>query len=311
MSTLVLRAFVWAGAGVVAASALGQDSRTPLDKTYKSKSIDLEMVLIEPGEFMMGSPETEMDRSEDEVLHRVRIRKAFYVGKYEVTQGQFARVMGFNPSWFSPGRPGEDEVARKDTLRLPVESVTWFDAAEFSNRLSERDGLKPYFRLANVRKDGDTISSADLTVVGGGGYRLLTEAEWEYACRSGTTTPFHFGGTSNGMESNVDGRLPYGTTEKGPYIRRPTTVGSYRPNRWDLYDMHGNVQEWCLDWYVKDYASLGTDDPVNLVKAEYRVLRGGSWISPCGGSSSAGREWISPDDARTTVGFRVARTPER
>ncbi len=281
-----------------------------LPRVYKSKSTNLEMVLIDAGEFQMGSPTTVTDRRDDEFQHSVRITKPFYLGKYQVTQSDYQRVMGNNPSYFASSGSGKDSVTGLDTSRFPVEYVSWYDAAEFCNKLSQQDGFVAYYTLGNVQRESNTIKSATVTIAGGNGYRLPTEAEWEYACRAGTTTPFHFGATNNGREANVDGNNPYGTSTKGPYLQRTTTVGNYAPNRFGLYDMHGNVWEWCWDWYDKDYyAGSPTDDPKGSANREYRVLRGGSWLGSAWLARSALRFWNAPVNRVSLVGFRVSRTP--
>ncbi|MEY4176814.1 MAG: hypothetical protein RLY70_388, partial [Planctomycetota bacterium] len=137
-------------------------------------------------------------------------------------------------------------------------------------------------------------------------YRLPTEAEWEYACRAGTTSAYHFGGVLNGDKANVNGNYPYGTTTKGKYLERTTRVGEYGANAFGLYDMHGNVFEWCRDWYDnKFYASATIADPENVKEAGYRVLRGGSWVSNAWGSRSANRGRNAPADRSSDCGLRV------
>jgi formylglycine-generating enzyme required for sulfatase activity len=292
--------------------------RRALEQTITS-SIGLELTLIPAGEFLMGSPALETDRSEHEgPQHRVRITQPFYMGTYEVTQAEWQAVMGSNPSWFSSTGIGKEKVAGLDTSRCPVEMVTWFDAIEFCNRLSQRDGLSPYYQLSNTEAEStdearDPIIAGNVSVLGGNGYRLPTEAEWEYACRAGTTTPFHFGSTNNGAQANIDGNYPYGTATKGPYLVRTTSVGKYVANAFGLSDMHGNVWEWCFDRYDETaYSSRSgtTSDPVVTSSAEdRRVLRGGSWNNYARNSRSAKRFWSSPDLRDIDVGFRVAWTP--
>ena len=195
-----------------------------------------EFVLIQPGTFMMGSPEDEVGRFDDEALHQVTITKPFYMQTTPVTQGQWEALMGNNPSYFK----GDD---------LPVECVSWDDCQEFIQRLSQ---------------SGDGI------------YRLPTEAEWEYACRAGTSTPFVIGNGRDldSTQANFDGNYPYGAGRKGLYREQTTPVKSFAPNAWGLYDMHGNVWEWCQDWYG-DYLIGAVSDPQGPSSGVFRVHRGG------------------------------------
>ena len=194
------------------AAALG----VPVEVT---DSIGIKLRLIPAGEFMMGSPDNEEERRDDEgPAHRVRITKPFYLGVYEVTQEQYVQLTGNNPSKFA-GKTN------------PVEVVNWKEATEFCAKLSAKEGVE---------------------------YRLPTEAQWEWACRAGTATPFHFGYATNGSQANTNGKRPYDATPRPPYPEwklgpshgRTTVVGSYPPNAWGLHDMHGNVSEWCRDWYA-------------------------------------------------------------
>jgi hypothetical protein len=163
------------------ASVPANDSR-PSGERYVSKSTGMEFVLIPAGTFTMGSPTNEPGRDDDETQHRVTLTRAFYLGKYEVTQAEFERVLGFNPSGFT------------DSKRLPVERVSWYDAVMFCNRLSELDGRSACYQITDIEKDGQSINRATVQFNSrSSGYRLPTEAEWEYACRAGTTTPFSFG----------------------------------------------------------------------------------------------------------------------
>ena len=237
-----------------------------------TNTIGMKFKLIPTGEFLMGSPESEDDRlSAEGPQHRVRITKPFYLGVYEVTQAQYETVMGENPSRFEGGT-------------VPVEQVTWEEAVEFCRKLSARDGRR---------------------------YRLPTEAEWEYACRAGTTTPFAFGKTlSSRTDANFDGDSTYGGSEKGPDLEATAPVGSYRANALGLYDMHGNVYEWCADWYDSDYyENSPTDDPTGPTAGSYRVFRGGGWTFFPGYCRSASRYGISPGHRYGSLGFRVASVP--
>jgi sulfatase modifying factor 1 len=279
----------------------------------KSKSIGLELVSIEVGEFQMGSPIHERDRRGDESLHRVRITTPFVLGAYEVTQDEYQQVMKSTPSWFASKGTGKDKVAGQKTDRFPVDTVTWFDAIEFCNRLSKLDGYEPYYKTTDVKRIMDSIKSAKVTIVGGNGYRLPTEAEWEYACRAGTTGVYHFGEATRPGLINCKPLLVasgYGSALKWPDLERITRVGSHDPNAWGLHDMHGNVGEWCWDRYDRQYyARSPRDDPAGPDEGNHRVLRGGSWLVSEGSCRSASRFFHTPDESNYTGGFRVARTP--
>jgi formylglycine-generating enzyme required for sulfatase activity len=261
-------------------------------------TIGIKMKLIQPGTFEMGSPRSESDRSDDETRHDVEITRPFYLGVYEVTQGEFHAVMGRNPSWFA---------ANGD--RCPVERVSWYDAVEFCNTLSEQEDFPPYYSITDpIRGPSGILARATVQVWGGTGYRLPTEAEWEYACRAGTTTPFHFGYALNGREANVDGNFPYGVVEKGPYRQVTTIVGSYHPNAFGLYDMHGNVWEWCWDWYDELYfRNSPLSDPQGPPDGVSRVMRGGSWDHEAGFARAADRSEREPTEDRSVFGFRIAK----
>jgi len=258
--------------------------------------IGMQLRRIPAGTFTMGSPMNEPQRARDETQHRVTLSRDFYLGVYPVTQGEFEQVTGKNPSSFSIKGEGHAKVARQNTRKYPVEQVLWLDAVDFCNKLSRKDRLPEYYR----------ISGSDATALGGNGYRLPTEAEWEYACRAGTTTPFHFGATHDGHEDNIDGLLPYGASGKGICLDRTTEVGSYRVNAWGLYDLHGNVYEWCADWYG-DYPTGNVVDPQGPATSKYRVLRGGSWGFVAKEARSAARHSFTPSFRYSVIGFRVAR----
>ena len=280
------------------------------DRAKRSRSTGLELVVIKPGKFLMGSLKPEPGRRPDERSHSVQITKPFLMGKYEVTQGQYEKVMKYNPSGFR--RP--DGKRQRDEGGYPVEQVTWYDAIEFCNRLSKQDGFRACYELKDVKYEGKSIVSAKVAVNDGNGYRLPTEAEWEYACRASTTTPFFFGKRNTGKQSNVKAEKrkgAYGLLHKAWKDRNRTTpVGSYPANLWGLHDTLGNVAEWVNDWYDKDFnRDARISDPTGPVTGRHRVLRGGSWLLTESHARSASRFYLTPDERKNYVGIRVARTP--
>jgi formylglycine-generating enzyme required for sulfatase activity len=250
-------------------------------------SVGMKFVLILDGTFTMGSPETEVGRGSDESQHEVTITRPFYLGVYEVTQGQYERVMGKNPSFFAPTGGGKQRLGKKATDDHPVENVSWNDAVAFCKKLGER---------SDEQAAGHT-------------YRLPTEAEWEYACRAGTTTPFHYGSDLDSYKANFNGLIyaAYGKAGAGPFFRCTVKVGDYQPNAWGLYDTHGNVQEWCADWYAADYyyAKSPKADPPGPATGAERVLRGGGWPNSGKAVRSAVRNKLPPDEKHYSAGFRV------
>jgi formylglycine-generating enzyme required for sulfatase activity len=256
-------------------------------------SIEIKLVLIPNGTFMMGSPIEEEGRYDNEVQHKVTISRDYYLGVTEVTQGQYEKVMGTNPSKFQ-----KQVILNKDSSMYPVEKVSWEDAVSFCKRLSELPDEKTAGRV----------------------YRLPTEAEWEYACRAESETAFHFGGSSK----LSDDFAWFGNSNKQTH-----PVGQKKPNAWGLYDMHGNAAEWVIDGYAnympqeavvnaaKDWARTDKPDP--------RAVRGGSWEFPAAECRSSARlpsddeawkyqdpnlplsPWWYTDDPARGVGFRLLR----
>ena len=254
------------------------------------EGVKLEMVLVPAGKFKMGFTKKELEDSKvafqeeikkrtkkelgkenidlvDRIMrsqgkqHEVTLTKPFYMGKYEVTQEQWEAVMGNNPS------------SRAKGAKLPVTDVSWEDCQEFIKKLNAKTN---------------------------GGYRLPTEAEWEYACRAGTTTAYSFGDTITPKDANFFDSMiePSGSTKQ---------VGSYKPNAFGLYDMHGNVWEWCEDWHGE--YPFAVTDPKGPANGEYRVLRGGSFFDGESGARSSYRVYDSPTGRVSNDGFRLARTP--
>jgi formylglycine-generating enzyme required for sulfatase activity len=278
-----------------------------------SKSTGLETVPLAAREFLMGSPAGEGYRRTDEKQHKVRITRPFLIGVTEVTQEQYRKVMDASPSWFAKTGGGKGAVDGLDTSEFPVEMVTWFDAIEFCNRLSKMDGYEPYYKLAEVKKDGDAITGATVTVLGGNGYRLPMEAEWEFACRAGWGRAYNYGGFNNGRQANLKPSPDaggYGGPPNWKAVGRTTKVKSYPASGWNMYDVHGNVGEWCWDWYDKDYyANSPRDNPTGPDAGTTRVTRGGSWMVAEGSCRSASRLSLAPGERKDYAGFRVARTP--
>ena len=251
-----------------------------------TNSIGMEFVYIPSGTFLMGSPEDEEGRSENEgPEHEVTITKAFYLGVYAVTQGEYEAVMGTNPSHFSATGNGKYRVEGLETVRFPVENVSHADGMRFCEKLSAMEG---------ENEEGWT-------------YRLLTEAEWEYACRGGTgSSPFHSGNSLSSVQANFYGNYPYGGAAKGPHLKRTCEVGSYTPNGYGLYDMHGNLWEWNSDWYDEDYyLKVNNRDPKGPQSGTSRVLRGGSWCNGAVNCRAAYRNWYDPAARSYHCSFRV------
>ncbi len=248
-----------------------------LDEFYSSastvtitNSVGMKLVLIPAGSFMMGSPLDEPKREPDERQHRVTITKPFYLQTTEVTQGQWKKVMGYNPSQFKDC--GED---------CPVETVSWNEAQNFIKKLNQ---------IERTNK-----------------YRLPTEAEWEYACRASTSTPFYTGNCITTDQANFNGSSPMPNCPQGTYRERTVRTGTLPPNPWGLHEMHGNVWEWSLDWYSRKYPKGNVTDPKGPSFGALSVLRGGSWFSSARMIRSAYRRWEVPDFRSHAVGFRVAK----
>ncbi len=261
--------------GSVAQKLLASGIR-PLVPTI-TNSLGMRMVLVAPGTFPMGSPSRRGAADRDEFpRHNIRITHGFYLGAFQVTQEQYERIMAATPSYFGPNSLGMDLVRHLDTSKLPVESVSYDDIQLFLRRLSARAPERKARRI----------------------YRLPTEAEWEYACRAGIGhTGYHFG-------SHLHSRVARFGGQGGGH---PLPVGSFRPNLFGLHDMHGNVWEWCGDWYDEDYyAHSPEEDPQGPDVATRRVLRGGGWSTPPGLCRSALRGHNTMDARHNYNGFRVA-----
>ena len=224
----------------------------------------------EPGTFLMGSPEDEPERLTSETQHEVTLSKGFWVADTVVTQGLWEAVMNDNPSNFK----GES---------LPVETVSWDDTQMFIGALNR---MKPELKLC-----------------------LLTETQWEYACRAGSTTPFCWGEQINSELVNFNGIEPYNKGRKSKFRESTVDVKSFHQNNWGLWQMHGNVWEWCLNRY-ETFSIVSITNPEGPKSGSYRVLRGGAWTSIGRYCRSAYRNRNSPDYLRNDVGFRLALSHE-
>jgi formylglycine-generating enzyme required for sulfatase activity len=276
----LLTAFISAWLG----SVLGKKPELRIVEREIVNPIGIKLVLIPAGEFLMGSLQDEDSALAKELpKHRVRITRPFYLGVTEVTQGQYRAVTGQ-----SPGRFIESD-------NLPVEQVSWLDAVSFCNALSLREGLPPFYRV-----DGTNFSVPDWN---GAGYRLPTEAEWEYACRANNPARYSFGDDPAGLGDHA-----WFDVNSREQTHR---AGQKRANAFGLFDMYGNVSEWCFDGFRVDfYSRKQVDDPVcPFDDAPLRVNRGGNWGSNRRECRSASRYGFSPDFRDSGLGFRVARVP--
>ncbi len=247
-----------------------QTQQSKFDPDCEVGGIKFEFVEIPEGYFMMGSPESEAERKPEEIQHKVTL-SGFYMAKYEVTQEQWKAIMGAdnNPSLFKGDK-------------LPVEMVSYNDVLKFIDKLNEL-----------TQKE----------------YRLPTEAEWEYACRAGTTTPFFTGDNITTDQANYDGTEPYMGTQTGVFREKTVPVGSFQPNMWGLYDMHGNVWEWCSDWYDKDYyKNSPATNPLGPDNGSSRIVRGGSWDEYAKQIRSANRSAENPELSFISLGFRLVHS---
>ena len=246
-----------------------------------TNSIDMKLVLIPKGTFMMGSPPDEKGSEEDERRHEVTISRDYHLGMHEVTQAQYKKIMGKNPSVFQGDRvakrhPETNRVVKEvDSANHPVEQVSWEDAVEFCQRLSA---------LPEEKKAGRV-------------YRLPTEAEWEYACRAGSQMAYSFGSDEKSL---VNFGWYYSNSKGMTHV-----VGLKKANAWGLYDMHGNVWEWCADCYG-EYPKASATDPRGPEDGSGRVNRGGSWGIDAVDCRSAGRGGDDPSLRLNNLGFRVA-----
>ncbi len=250
-------------------------------------------VLVRGGTFPMGSPENEPWRCNDELLHNVTVSD-FYLASHEVTQAEYTAVMGKNPSNFSGGN-------------LPVENISWLDAVAYCNARSSREGLTPAYQIEGMQVSWDR---------GANGYRLPTEAEWEYACRAGTVTPFNMRESPSAEEANYYGHYPYQIEDHyfaqdnlkvrpGKYRQTTVPVGSFAANPLGLYDMYGNVSEWVWDAYAA-YSAAPQHNPTGAANGRQHVYRGGSWNDFAKHMRSAYRAMLDLEKSSASIGMRLA-----
>jgi formylglycine-generating enzyme required for sulfatase activity len=275
-------------------------SPTPGQRFYRAVSVpapaDTNLVFIQPGTFTMGSPTNEAEGGY-EAQHTVTISRGFWMGKYLVTQGEYLAVVGSNPSLFRNGANasfGGTGSTITNELLHPVEQVSWNDATDYCASRTQRE------------RAGGLIPTNYV-------YRLPTEAEWEYGCRAGTTTAFYPGSSLHSGQANFDGRYEYDVSvgtiynPSGVFLGVTTPVGSYAANPWGLYDMIGNVWEWCQDWYDV-YPRGSVIDPQGPASGSMRVIRGGDWNDIAWICRSAYRDG-PPGRIEFLIGFRVVLAP--
>jgi len=237
--------------------------------TWRDTATGMEFLFVPPGSYVIGSPADEPGHEAQETLHRVTLRRGIWLGRFEVTQGEWCAVMGGNPSRFAELGP-----------RAPVERVSELEVEEFLSELGRRSP--------------------------GSRFRLPTEAEWEIACRAGRQTPYAFGDWLTTDQANYDGRYPLAGQPPGIYRARPTRVGSFPPNAWGFFDLHGNVWEWTADDFCP-YGGLPETDPLGRCDSGLRVIRGGSWYFNADSARCAVRYTHARHLFGASLGFRVAR----
>lgn len=257
-------------------------SDSPKEQREVRNSVGMKFRSIPAGTFTMGAPKEEGRGNDPQ--HQVDLTQEFLIGTHPVTQAEYEKVIGSNPSGFSKKGLGRFRVDAIDTTRFPVENVSWAEAVAFCKALSALDAEKK----------------------AGRSYRLPTEAEWEYACRAGAQTSYTFGKGLSSDQANFNGNYPGGDGAKGTYLQRPCPVGSYKANAWGLYDVHGNVWQWCSDWYDEGYYTVSPrKNPTGPSEGKKRVLRGGSWLNRGQECRASDRLALEPDEKYHNVGFRI------
>jgi sulfatase modifying factor 1 len=257
-------------------SAIGSKVLEPkgIGNKEVSNTVGMKFRWISPGQFLMGSSAEEKKRSNNETQHSVHLTKGFFIGTFVVTRDEWQAVMGRGSTM--------KIIDRNKAKNLPMTRISWYDCQRFIAKLQEKEGKQ---------------------------YRLPTEAEWEFACRAGTTTPFFWGETISTEQANFKGHLSNTFGKVGVYRGKVTSVDFFRPNAWGMHDMHGNVQQWCQDWYG-GYAAGDVVDPMGPEMGSRRVLRGGSWDSDPKDCRSASRRSADPNFESDQVGCRLVLAEE-
>ena len=265
------------------------EKQTEISQIRKN-SENMQYTLIKGGTFQMGSPASEPERSSDEIQHSVTVRN-FYMSKTEISQKEYQEIMGDNPS----ATKGDD---------LPVTNITWYDAVQYCNKLSQKEGLTPCYTVSSTTVTWDKAAN---------GYRLPTEAEWEYAARANTTTPFNFGDYVHNSDANCYNAYGYNNDASGnwvngsdAYLRKTVAITQYPANAYGLYNMHGNVAEWVWDWY-DEYDSQAIANPTGSESGNAKVVRGGGWNDHPKHIRSAYRGAQPADVGLYSIGVRPVR----
>jgi len=265
-------------------------------------------VLIHRGRFLMGSPETEVDRIDNETLHEVEVSD-FWMCKYALTVGEFREFIKYT-DYRTDAEVGNGSYIWNGKEWKETEGINWRHGVSGKERLADEEN-HPVLHVSwnDARAFCEWFSKKT-----GKSFRLPTEAEWEYACRAGEKTPFNTGENLTTEQANYDGNYPYNNQKKGEYRQKTVAVDSFEPNKWGLYNMHGNVWEWCSDWYGSDYykeckAQGVSRNPEGPAKGSYRVLRGGGWFNSARYCRSAFRTYVTPGNRRSYVGFRLVFVP--